>query len=159
MNRTKKLLFYTGIFIFSVFADRFTKLWMLDLLGEQSIMKISSYMNLSLVWNTGVSWSMFQPSSFFGYVSLTTIILIVLILFLLYVFDQYKNKLDISCEMLVLAGAISNFADRLWYGAVIDFLEFHVKTWYWPIFNVADVCVVVGVFGILTKSVGLWSKK
>ena len=47
--------------------------------------------------------------------------------------------------VLILGGAVGNFIDRLRFGAVVDFLDFHVGAWHWPVFNVADVFITVGV--------------
>jgi signal peptidase II len=46
---------------------------------------------------------------------------------------------------LVVGGAVGNVLDRLWHGAVVDFLDFHVGGWHWPAFNVADAAICVGV--------------
>ncbi len=58
--------------------------------------------------------------------------------------------------MFVVVGAISNFIDRIWYGAVIDFIDFGFGSWRWPMFNLADVYVVIGVGGIILKGF-LWN--
>ena len=54
-------------------------------------------------------------------------------------------------EALVLSGAVSNFIDRLYYGAVVDFIDCYVAHWHWPTFNVADACIVVGIGGIIGR--------
>ena len=46
---------------------------------------------------------------------------------------------------LIVGGALGNLLDRVRFGAVIDFLDFHIGGWHWPAFNVADICIVVGV--------------
>ena len=56
---------------------------------------------------------------------------------------------------LILAGALGNFIDRFFRGYVVDFLEFHVRGFYWPTFNVADSCISIGavllVFYLFTR--------
>jgi signal peptidase II len=56
---------------------------------------------------------------------------------------------------LVLGGSLSNLVDRLWYKAVLDFIELYIGPYSWPVFNVADVCIVIGIGGILLRS---WRK-
>ena len=54
-------------------------------------------------------------------------------------------------QVLVVAGGFGNLCDRVWYGYVIDFIHVHYKQWSYPYFNVADMCIVVGVFIITTQ--------
>jgi signal peptidase II len=53
---------------------------------------------------------------------------------------------------LIVGGALGNVIDRLAYGAVFDFIQFHIGTWSWYVFNVADAAIVAGVFGLLYDS-------
>jgi signal peptidase II len=46
---------------------------------------------------------------------------------------------------LIVGGAIGNLIDRLRFGAVIDFIDWHIGTWHWPAFNFADICITVGI--------------
>ena len=52
----------------------------------------------------------------------------------------------------MLAGALSNIVDRITYGAVIDFVDFHIFGYHWPTFNIADAFIVCGVLGIMIQS-------
>ena len=55
---------------------------------------------------------------------------------------RYYERLPLA---LIVGGALGNLVDRVRFGAVIDFLDFHIGGWHWPAFNVADICIVVGV--------------
>jgi signal peptidase II len=55
--------------------------------------------------------------------------------------------MTIAC-LLILAGGISNFCDRLWYGSVIDFIQLHLSDWYFPVFNVADISITLGAIAL-----------
>ena len=151
MNNERRSWYYIMLFGLFFLFDRLSKWWAVSALRDEPAV-ISDYLNLSLMWNRGVSWSLFSYDSLIGFSILTGFILLVIVLFMVFVFVQYKNYHNISFEVLVLAGALSNVVDRFWYGAVVDFLQFHVNAWYWPTFNVADMCVVVGVVGMLIKN-------
>ncbi|MFH1831225.1 MAG: signal peptidase II [bacterium] len=145
----KKLL-YALFFLTCFLLDRISKLCILKYITEPKL--ITDYFNLSIAWNKGVSWSLLSFDSMLGKSLLTAFILCVIVCFSIYTLIQLKNRHNIMFEVMVLAGALSNVVDRFLYGAVLDFLEFHLQTWYWPTFNVADIFVVVGVFGIILKN-------
>ena len=68
---------------------------------------------------------------------------------------SYAQKAMRFALALILAGALGNFIDRIFRGHVIDFLEVHVKKFYWPTFNIADSCISIGavllVFILVTR--------
>lgn len=61
--------------------------------------------------------------------------------------------------VIVIAGALGNVWDRLRFGGVIDFLDFHINDWHYPAFNIADSCIVVGVGLILIHNIFIEPKK
>lgn len=87
-----------------------------------------------------------------GYWILTAAIIATIASFAGYTLWRVQQNLPIASEMLVLGGALSNVIDRFWYGAVLDFIELYVGAWHWPIFNIADTMVVLGVCGILART-------
>lgn len=143
---------YCLIFIASLLADRFSKAWAVGSLASENVV-ICDNLSFTLAWNRGISWGMLQFSESLYFWLLTSLITLVIISFTIYTIMQYRNKSMIGFEMMVLAGAVSNLIDRLWYGAVVDFIEVHTQTWYFPTFNIADSCIVIGVFGIMIKTV------
>ncbi len=151
MKHKKSLFFYVALFSICFLADRVSKWWAVKTLQNQKIV-VSDYLNFSLAWNRGISWSLFHYDSSVGFSLLTAFIILVVIVFLIYVFVQYKNYIDVTYQTLVLAGALSNIVDRFWYQAVVDFIQLHSNNWYWPTFNIADVCVIIGILGILITS-------
>lgn len=139
-------------FIICFGLDRFTKMWALHTVRGQDMI-ISKFLTFSFCWNRGVSWSYFNDLSGLGYMLLTTIIALVIAFFAGFTLLQYRKNNSVFFEVMVLAGALSNVVDRFIYGAVIDFIECHVGTFYWPTFNIADSLIVVGVIGIIIKHV------
>lgn len=107
-----------------------------------SIVIIKDFFYITYVRNTGAAWSMFAGKTWL----LIGVSLIIIGLICFYI---YKNKPKSKKEMvgysLVLGGAIGNFLDRIIYGYVIDFFDFYIFGYDYPIFNMADVFIVIGV--------------
>ena len=105
----------------------------------------NDYFNLVKVWNTGVSFSMFNDYGTLGTVILSTISLVVSA-FLLNWMRRETDRLKIVSLGLIIGGALGNVFDRVRFGAVLDFLDFHYETYHWPAFNLADSFICVGAF-------------
>jgi len=99
------------------------------------------------VRNTGVAFGIFDPLS----LPAKSVLLSVFTAFAAVVVITYsvrsslRNRLLQFALALVLGGALGNLYDRLAYGYVVDFLEFYVRTYHWPSFNVADSAISIGV--------------
>jgi len=128
-----------------VFADQITKFLIIKNIPAGSGISAGDYLNIIHVTNTGVAFSMFQGANF-----VFTVITASVVAGVLWFISKYKNeltKLQIHAMVLVISGGIGNLIDRIFRGAVIDFIDFGYKTVYrWPAFNVADSCVFIGVF-------------
>lgn len=143
-----KIIGYLFLFIVGIGFDRWTKL--LALVNHVDL-QVCPFLNFSLLWNRGVSWGLFHDVSALGFYILTAVNIIIILCLAYYaIYHQlYKQKACIFLETLVLSGAVSNIIDRFMYGAVVDFIQFHIGSWFFPTFNVADILVVCGVFGLL----------
>ncbi|MFO7151636.1 MAG: signal peptidase II [Bacillota bacterium] len=131
-----------GAWIFAaiIFAtDQFTKaLIKARMVPNQSIPVIDNILHLTYVQNTGAAFSLLKGRIIF-FVAVSLAVISVIIYYLIKVPDEKKFfKFALA---LVLGGAFGNLADRLRFGYVIDFIDFRV----WPVFNVADSAVVIGV--------------
>tara|TARA_Y100001960_G_C14759451_1_gene873171 strand:- start:1732 stop:2208 length:477 start_codon:yes stop_codon:yes gene_type:complete len=130
-------------------CDRFTKWLVLDVwnLSDRNY-EVAPFFNIVTVWNTGVSFGMFQShSSAMPYLLSGLALAIVLALF---VWLKRAENMFIAVSLgLIIGGAIGNTFDRLTFGAVFDFLDFHVLGYHWPAFNLADSAIVVGVLALL----------
>jgi len=113
-----------------------------------SSIEITSFFNLVMVWNKGVSFGMFQASEQMGVWLLSGFAVIVSIGFFIWMLRSH-SKLQKWALALVIAGAIGNVIDRLRFGGVIDFLDFHAFGWHYPAFNIADSLIVIGVIMLL----------
>lgn len=124
--------------------DQLTKwaaLFVLDL-PEQSI-TVTPFFNLVMVWNRGVSFGMLNSAGAFAPWLLAGLALAVVIGLLVWLRRTEHWLIAIGLG-LVIGGALGNVVDRLRYGAVVDFLDFHAAGYHWPAFNVADAAICIG---------------
>jgi len=110
--------------------------------------EILPFFNLTMVWNFGVSFGLFNNGSESGALILSVVAALISIAFGIWLYRS-TSKLQSLALALVIAGAIGNIIDRLRFGAVIDFLDFHAIGWHYPAFNLADSLIVVGIFALL----------
>lgn len=126
-------------------ADQVVKAWILSWLGPAPVaVALTSFVNLVSVWNYGISFGLFNTGSAaaaYVFVALALAIASALVVWL----KRTDRRLIAAALGLIIGGAIGNIVDRLRFGAVYDFLDFHVLGWHWPAFNVADLAVSVGV--------------
>ncbi len=139
--------------------DQLSKFLMLSkVLHDVYFISFNPYFNLVRMWNTGVSFSMFND-----YGNLGRYLLIVLALLivsgLLWWMKKEQNKLIEVCLGFIIGGAIGNVIDRIRYGAVFDFLDFSYNGYHWPAFNVADSFICVGAITIIVHSIVAGIKK
>ncbi|NBB69005.1 MAG: signal peptidase II [Alphaproteobacteria bacterium] len=107
--------------------------------------EVTSYFNLVLVWNRGVSFGLMGGNDGdlqrWALVALAVGVAAVLTVWLARGVDDPLQRWSFR---LIVAGAVGNAIDRVVHGAVVDFLDFHYAGWHWPAFNVADSAIVVG---------------
>ena len=113
--------------------------------------QITSFFNLVMVWNQGVSFGMFSHDSSLVPVLLILLSLVITLVFTIWLFRSTSFVQSVAIS-LVIGGALGNVIDRARFGAVIDFLDFHIMGYHWPAFNLADSCIVVGILTVITYS-------
>jgi len=127
-----------------VVIDQIVKVIVLQFLHKGEVITVTPFFNLVLVYNPGAAFSFLAEASgwqreFFVAVALAASAWIVWMLR-----SHPERTLFCVALTLVLGGAIGNLIDRLWLGAVVDFLDFHVLGYHWPAFNVADSAISCG---------------
>ena len=139
VNFLSYFLLMSSIFV----IDRVTKNLALALDGTT----ISLLPGLSFVYekNRGISWGMFYAHSFWAFFCMTTMVGIVIGILAIYTYQQWRQGKTIVGEVLVFSGAISNLFDRIVHGGVIDFILCSYRGWNFPVFNSADIAIVIGV--------------
>lgn len=136
--------------------DQASKWLVLNNIPYGSGIFICDYFNIIHVTNTGVAFSMFQGLNIF-FILMTAAIVFGVSLFV-FKYRSELTKLQMHSMTLIAAGGIGNLIDRIFRGAVIDFIDVGYKTVYrWPTFNIADSCVFIGV-GLFIFSM-LFNKK
>ncbi len=139
----------SGIAVVIFAGDRLTKWLVLDVwkLGE-GYYQVTPFFNVVTVWNTGVSFGMLQSQSEMAPMLLSGLAIAIVVA--LFVWLRCAENRFMACALgLVIGGALGNTFDRLTFGAVFDFLDFHAAGYHWPAFNVADSAIVVGVIALL----------
>ena len=117
---------------------------------NQSFVIIKNFFSLTLVHNTGAAFSILMGSRFL----LIFIAIAVLIGLIIYINKlEVIDDIDIFIYSLLMGGIIGNLIDRVIYGYVIDYLCFNFGKFYFPIFNFADICIVVAVIIIFLKTI------
>lgn len=112
-------------------------------LGES--LRMTSFFDLVLVFNRGAAFSFLSDAG--GWQRWFFIVLaLVISTWIVFMLARHAEERLLSAALaLVLGGAVGNVIDRLWHGAVVDFLSFHLEGYYWPAFNLADSAISVGV--------------
>lgn len=161
MNRLTRETFWGPLslagFVIAVagFAvDRFHKWWMLHVydITSRGRVEVTSFFDLVMAWNKGVSYGLFQAETAVG-VAILALFAIAVSLGLALWLARVDHKATAVAIGLILGGALGNVYDRISYGAVADFFSFHAFGFYWYIFNIADVWIALGVALIILESV------
>lgn len=135
------------VFLVLVAVDQLTKLYFRNNYQDGSVVTIiENFFVFKFAKNTGAAWSLFADKSWsqLFFIILTIVSLILFIL--LFVFAYVKNHRFLQFSIaVVIAGTLGNFLDRVLFGYVTDFISFQFGSYFFPIFNVADICLTIGV--------------
>ena len=158
----EKKLFFLGciIALFVAFLDLFSKRTVFALLEadkyNEHFIEVTGFFNLVHVWNNGVSFGMFSNFEY-SKIIFSVIVAIILVIMLVWLYRNRDIFLSIAIAFII-GGAIGNLFDRIKYGAVADFLDFHLASYHWPAFNIADSFVFIGVAMLLVEDLILKKK-
>ena len=157
----RKSFIFNFLLVFLIFLlDRLSKIYVIYLdkkfLGSEIFS--SKFLNIHLIWNEGIAFGLFSFDENYLYNILTIIILLIIIIIF---FMMIRNKgIKKYSLLMILGGALGNFYDRIFYGAVPDFIDFHISNFHWFIFNFADIFITIGViFMIIFEYIGINYKK
>lgn len=144
MNRP---FFNIGIYLtaFVALADQASKWWVLnEALRNVRSVRVTPFFNLTLSWNKGVTFGLLNDHGEWMPYVLVGIALIIMGLLLGWLRRARTLYAALGLGM-IMGGAIGNVIDRLRYGSVVDFLDFHIGGYHWYTFNLADSAIVLGV--------------
>jgi len=145
------------IIILIFFFDRISKIKIIENQLNNSSLYINNFINLDLVWNTGIGFGILSTSTSIIYNIITSIIGGVII-FIIYLILQSKFT-DKVLFSLIAGGALGNFYDRLAYFAVPDFIDVHYQNFHWFTFNIADIFISVGIISLIIKDLFFKNEK
>ena len=131
--------------------DRISKIKIINHQLNNNPIYINDFINLDLVWNTGIGFGFLSTNSNLIYNLISTTIGLV-IFFLIYLIVKSKN-IDKILFSLILGGAIGNFYDRLVYFAVPDFIDIHYNNFHWFTFNIADIFISLGIMFLILNEI------
>tara|TARA_Y100000816_G_scaffold141695_1_gene100405 strand:+ start:160 stop:657 length:498 start_codon:yes stop_codon:yes gene_type:complete len=139
------------LIIFSL--DRYSKIEIIKNFSDE-IFYYNNFLNLDLIWNTGIGFGLLSSDSVIFYNLISGVIVLVIILLIIVALGAQKfDKLIFS---IIIGGALGNFYDRLIYQAVPDFIDLHYKNFHWFTFNVADIFITFGILSYLL--IGMFKK-
>ena len=145
-NKNNFIIVFFTIALFSI--DRFTKIKIINLLlNNNGSIYINDYLNLDLVWNTGIGFGLASMEKGIYYHALTLLILMVNFV-LIYLLIKSKGIYSYLLA-IIIGGSLGNLFDRIYYFAVPDFIDLHLGDYDWFIFNVADIFITVGIIGYI----------
>jgi signal peptidase II len=142
MSETIRIFGYATVATTIFVIDRITKLIALAWCCNRYV--INQFLACDLVFNRGISWGLLHSNSTHMFIIVSTIISMMTVAIAIYGIYQYRHGYIIIGELLLVSGSISNLIDRWYYSGVIDFIEISYRGYSWPLFNFADICIVMG---------------
>ena len=154
----KKILLNSIIILVIFLTDRISKIYILKIAEFESVVDIylTPYLNFYLIWNKGIAFGLFSFEENFIYQSISLAIFIISVVLIIMIInsDGFKKY----SLILILGGATGNLFDRIYYSAVPDFIDLHIKGFHWFIFNVADIFITIGVICLILDELFFYKK-
>ncbi|NCU70629.1 MAG: signal peptidase II [Candidatus Fonsibacter lacus] len=148
LNKKKIYLFVFILILFSV--DRISKILILKNFSNNFLSEIyfNSFLNFSLVWNSGIGFGILQiePNIFYSIISIIITIINLILIYWMLTSPNYLESIFIS---IILGGSLGNLFDRYYYSSVPDFIDFHYESFHWFTFNIADIFITTGIIGLI----------
>tara|TARA_B100000700_G_C14340028_1_gene532276 strand:- start:49 stop:531 length:483 start_codon:yes stop_codon:yes gene_type:complete len=137
------------IIFFIFFLDRISKIYILNLAENQGIIDITinPFLNIILVWNSGIGFGLLQFDGNIIYNLITVLIVIVNIIIIYLLFNS--KKLHQILFSMILGGSLGNLYDRVYYNSVPDFIDLNYNGYHWFVFNVADIFISLGIIALI----------
>ena len=146
--KKENIFFLTLIFIFFI-LDRITKIHIINEFSDRNYF-FNNYMNIDLIWNTGIGFGILSTESIIIYNLITTFIGLVLLVLCWILLDS--DRIDKFIFSLIIGGAVGNFYDRFTLKAVPDFIDIHYNDFHWFTFNIADIFITLGIISFVSRN-------
>jgi len=143
--------FYINLcIVFSIYIlDRISKIYIIYLdkqILDSNIFE-SAFLNITLIWNKGIAFGLFSFDEIYFYNLLSIIIAVVIVALLVMAVKTIGFRRYYL--FMIIGGALGNLHDRIFSFAVPDFIDFHIGSFHWFIFNVSDIFISLGVIGMI----------
>ncbi|MEW5962993.1 MAG: signal peptidase II [Pseudomonadota bacterium] len=151
--------FGLAVIVATFLLDQAHKWWMIIVyrIEEKGRVAVLPFLDLVFVKNTGISYSLFDQSSYAGQLWLGAFAVVASLALWIWLSRSAESRLMAASLGLIIGGALGNALDRVLIGGVADFFSAHAFGFYWYVFNIADVAIVAGVAGLLYDS--LWPSR
>jgi signal peptidase II len=152
-NKLKKNYIYILIIILMFVLDRASKEYVIKffLSYQEPSYYLFPFLNLTLVWNSGMAFGLFESeSNTYHIISAVIASVIIILIIWLYKSILLVEKIALS---IVIGGAIGNLFDRIKYNAVPDFIDMHYRDFHWFVFNVSDIVITIGIILLLLSDI------
>ena len=138
------------VLVATLVADQASKLYLFFVydLPLHDPTTLGPFVTLTVVWNRGISYGLFQQGTELGRWALVAVAIVSTVALGIWM-AKATNRVLAASLGLILGGAIGNAIDRVIHGAVLDFVHLHAGEWSWYVFNIADAAIVFGVIGLL----------
>ena len=142
--RSSGMLQWLGLAAILLIADQFTKVLIVGFYQLGDATQVTSFFNVVRVHNSGAAFSFLAGAGGWQRWFFTAIGVVAAAVILWLLKSHAGQKLFAFAMACILGGAIGNVIDRVLYGYVVDFLDFHWHGWHFPAFNIADSAITVG---------------
>ena len=141
------------IYLLLIILDQSTKIYVARVMLNNRFenIEIFPFLNITFVRNTGISFGLFSNGGLLNRYFFTIFALIVGLTLLIIAFLN-DDKIARFSLLFISAGAIGNAIDRIYFGGVIDFIDFFLYNFHWPAFNLADIFITLGVILLLFEN-------
>ena len=150
ITTTKNSFLLISTFVAFLFLiDRVSKIWIIK--KSQEIMDneifSSRFINFELIWNKGIAFGLFSLDGGMFYQLISLLIFFIVIILIYFILKS--NGFEKFGFIFILGGALGNLFDRIFYKAVPDFIDLHINSFHWFIFNIADIFITFGVICLI----------
>ena len=154
----KKLILYLLITVVIFSLDRISKIYIINIaeINGNVDMFINNFINIILIWNTGIGFGLFsfEQANIYNFITLLIFMINLLIIYLILINKGMKPYYLV----IILGGSLGNLFDRLYYSAVPDFIDLNYKGFHWFVFNIADIFITIGIICLIFDEIILNKK-
>lgn len=144
LSYVKRIFLY---FFIPLLIDRVTKYSVVSQTVPDQ--QVFPFLDIYLTYNRGVSWGVGSSECHSQFLFVSVLVALVMGMFCWFMYKTPMKRVAVDACFMILSGAISNFYDRICFGGVVDFILFYWGSWWFPVFNMADVFIFLGTCVLL----------